>query len=229
MYRVSEHNVIVSFAHNSELSILDNSHVSFDNDRSRFHAYEDFEAACDLQGDLYGKNAFFEYIAMIDDVVFGSAWYYIGCGGCKTKATKGPSSLMCAKCGKNDVAGEAQYLAKIFVYDKSDEAVFVLFGDAGRELTGKHASELVRSYFEVPVPDALISTIGQTYKFIVKVSDHNLTGNTRALTVTKILSPYPPTSTGVSAENPITITSEENLVSADGVNQSSKSCQDSPE
>ncbi|CAG7894237.1 unnamed protein product [Brassica rapa] len=58
-----------------------------------------------------------------------------------------------------------RYLAKIYVYDKSDEAVFVLLGDAGRELTGKHASELVSNYFEangnkengfeVPVPQVL--------------------------------------------------------------------------
>ncbi|XP_048596800.1 uncharacterized protein LOC125578346 [Brassica napus] len=94
------------------------------------------------------KDAFFVCTATIDDVVHDSPWYYIACGGCKTKATKGPTSLMCAKCGKNDVAGEPQYLAKIYVYDKSDEAVFVLLGDAGRELTGKHASELVSNYFE---------------------------------------------------------------------------------
>ncbi|KAL0701872.1 hypothetical protein Bca4012_057994 [Brassica carinata] len=61
------------------------------------------------------------------------------------------------------------YLAKISVYDKNDEAVFVLLGDAGRELTGKHASELVSNYFEgngnkedgleVPVLQALLNTI----------------------------------------------------------------------
>ena len=39
----------------------------------------------------------------------------------------------------------------------------------------------------VPVPQALIDTIGQTRKFIVKVSNHNLTGKTQALTVTKVL------------------------------------------
>ncbi|KAF2570446.1 hypothetical protein F2Q70_00001219 [Brassica cretica] len=94
------------------------------------------------------KDAFFVCTATIDDVAQDSPWYYIACGGCKTKATKGLTSLMCAKCGKNDVAGEAQYLAKISVYDKSDETVFVLLGDDGRELTGKHASELVSNYFE---------------------------------------------------------------------------------
>ncbi|CAN6813304.1 unnamed protein product [Brassica oleracea] len=99
------------------------------------------------------KEAFFECTATIDDVVHGSTWYYISCSGCHTKATKGPTSLMCSKCGKVNIAGVAQYLLytlySISVYDNIEQAVFVLLGDAGYELTGKHASELVRSYFEV--------------------------------------------------------------------------------
>ncbi|CAF1716993.1 unnamed protein product [Brassica napus] len=34
------------------------------------------------------------------------------------------------------------------VYDNNDQDVFVLLGDAGRELTGKHAFGLVDKYFE---------------------------------------------------------------------------------
>ncbi|CAF2140580.1 unnamed protein product [Brassica napus] len=146
--------------------------------------------------------AWFECIATVGDVVHGSRWYYIGCGVCHTKATKGPTTLMCKKCGKSDIVGVAQYLAKISVYDNDDQACFVLLGDAGQELTGKKASELVDSYFEanenmgddhlVPVPQALINTIGQTRKFIVKVSTHNLTGKTQSLTVTKVLIPEDP-------------------------------------
>ncbi|KAL0751149.1 hypothetical protein Bca101_033152 [Brassica carinata] len=126
----------------------------------------------------------------------------LGCGGCHTKATKGPTSLMCKKCGKPEIAGVAQYLAKIFVYDNDDQASFLLLGGAGYELSGKKASELVEDYFEanedvgddhlVPVPQALIDTIGQTRKFVVKVSNHNLTGQTQALTVTKVLTPEVP-------------------------------------
>ena len=37
------------------------------------------------------------------------------------------------------------------------------------------------------MPQALIDTIGQTRKFVVKVSKHNLEGKTQALTVTKVL------------------------------------------
>ncbi|KAF2534189.1 hypothetical protein F2Q70_00031516 [Brassica cretica] len=96
----------------------------------------------------------------------------------------------------------SRYLTRISVYDKTEQAVFVILGDAGKELTGKHAAELVANYFEandgvgadhcVPVPQALLDTIGQTCKFIVKVSDHNLTGKTQTITVTKILPPEAP-------------------------------------
>ncbi|KAG2256204.1 hypothetical protein Bca52824_075498 [Brassica carinata] len=107
---------------------------------------------------LYFKSrvAWFECTTTIDDVGHGLAWYYIACGGCKTKATKGPTTLMCKKCGKAEVA--------------------VL-----------RANESVGDDAVVPVPQALIDTIGQTRKFVVKVSKHNLEGKTQALTVTKVL------------------------------------------
>ncbi|CAN6990102.1 unnamed protein product [Brassica rapa subsp. trilocularis] len=139
--------------------------------------------------------------ATIDDVVHGSSWYYIACSECHSKSTKGPSSLICTKkrCGK------------------SEQDFFVLLGDAGHELTGMHASELVNSYFEanksegsdhvVPVPEALISTIGQTHKFCVKVTYHNFSGNTRAITVTKILPLDTPPPTEASVGNDIAATS----------------------
>ncbi|KAF3580913.1 hypothetical protein DY000_02029340 [Brassica cretica] len=167
------------------------------------------------------KGAFFECTATIDDVVHGSSWYYIACSGCHSKVSKGPTSLICTnkKCGKVNVSGVPQYLSKISVYDNSEQAVFVLLGEAGRELTGKPASELVRSYFEAngnegvnleaPVPEALISTIGQKHKFCVKVTEHNFSGKTRALTVTKILPLDTSPATVSSEDNQATATSEE--------------------
>ncbi|CAN6877355.1 unnamed protein product [Brassica oleracea] len=165
--------------------------------------------------------AWFECIATIGDVVHGSPWYYIGCGVCHTKATKGPTTLMCKKCGKTNIVGVAQYLAKISVYDNDDQASFVLLGDAGHELVGRKASELVARYFEgnenveddhfVPMPQALIDTIGQTRKFIVKVSDHNLTGKTQNLTVTKVLTPEVQEVEGNLEENMIVPEAQETL------------------
>ncbi|CAN6921954.1 unnamed protein product [Brassica oleracea] len=337
VYRVAQPDVTIAFTWNYVLSVLENSLVPFPEDRFRFYGYEEFEAACDLRGDLYdyaghvklvneqalsdslvldeveiassrrilvnvqthdgsvmklyiwdkaaavfcekfkalGKpptvilvttvnpkrfggalslsslsssRVFFdmdvqatrEYLAWyvfesntevtnrvnaeivtkaetatigellsymkqegakcsatIDDIVRDSAWYYIACGGCKTKATKGPTTLMCKKCGKTEIVGAAEYLTKLSVYDNNDHASFVLLGDAGRELTGMKASELVESYFEanervgdnhgVPVTPSLTDSIGQTRTFVIKVSKHNLDGKTQSLTVTKVL------------------------------------------
>ncbi|CAF2280795.1 unnamed protein product [Brassica napus] len=53
VYRVTDHVATVSFAWNSEMSVLHEIPISFDEDRFRFHSYEDFEANCDLKGDLY--------------------------------------------------------------------------------------------------------------------------------------------------------------------------------
>ncbi|KAG2271680.1 hypothetical protein Bca52824_066235 [Brassica carinata] len=161
-------------------------------------------------GDLFSymnqaaaKVTWFECTATIDDVVHGSGWYYIGCGVCHTKATKGPTTLMCKKCGKSEIDGVAQRIKPYF---------FVL-GDAGEELTGKKATKLVERYYQanedvgedhiVPVPQAMIDTIGQTRKFIVKVSDHNLNGKSHTLTVTKVLplkAPEPVVETGENVD-----------------------------
>jgi len=35
------------------------------------------------------------------------------------------------------------------VYDHNDQAVFVVLGDAGEELTGKKANKLVERYYQV--------------------------------------------------------------------------------
>nr|VDD20393.1 unnamed protein product [Brassica oleracea] len=108
----------------------------------------------------YAKEGSFDCIATIDDVERDSAWYYIAiaCIGCQSKTIKGPYSLMCAKCGNTNVAGEQ-----------------------GRELTGKNAVELVNNRLiknlllpmrclPPPPPQALIDTIGQTHKFrVIKI------------------------------------------------------------
>ncbi|CAF2058325.1 unnamed protein product [Brassica oleracea] len=125
------------------------------------------------------KVDWFECTCTIDDVVRDSAWYFIACGGCKIKATKGPTTLMCKKCGKTEITGAAD---------------FVVLSDAGHELTGKKTFLLVESYYEVitnlsiiQFHLSLIDTIGQTCTFVIKISNHNLEGKTQALTVTKVL------------------------------------------
>uniref|UniRef100_A0A0D3DA92 DUF223 domain-containing protein n=1 Tax=Brassica oleracea var. oleracea TaxID=109376 RepID=A0A0D3DA92_BRAOL len=203
VYRVADHVATVSFAWNSEMSVLHEIPISFDEDRFRFHSYEDFEANRDLKGDLYdviGHMKLVDGQTLIERPSLGDV---------KIATTR---HIMIH-------VQSHEYRAKIYVYDNSEQAFFVLLGDAGRELTGRHASELVSSYFEanksegadheVPVPEAPISTIGQTHKFCVKVTDHNFSGNTRAITVTKILPLDTPPPTEASVGNDIGAASEE--------------------
>ncbi|KAF2568322.1 hypothetical protein F2Q68_00027826 [Brassica cretica] len=51
------------------------------------------------------------------------------------------------------------------------------------------------------IPQAMVDTIGQTRKFIVKVSNHNLTAKTQTLTVIKVLPPDAPEPESSLGEN----------------------------
>ncbi|CAN7099813.1 unnamed protein product [Brassica rapa subsp. narinosa] len=283
VYRVSDHAVTVSLSWNSKLSVLEDITTPFDEDRFRFHSYEVFEANCDLKGDLYGTLALtsmsssrvfmdydvqptIDYFAWLgsnpevagkvnadvvtkrEQLTIGEIFSYI-----KQESTK-EAFFECTATIDDVLHGSAWYCARLSVYDNSDQAVFVLLGDAGRALTGWHASELVSSYFEVinyqsriidelnshccadcqanadigvdqeaPVSEALINTIRQRHKFSVKVTEHNLSGKTRALTVTKILPLDTPTETETSAGNSIAATPDETFQTGNDVCEASKS------
>ncbi|CDY70573.1 BnaCnng68900D, partial [Brassica napus] len=319
MYRVADHIATVSFTWNSELSVLLDIPISFDEDRFRFHSYEDFEANCDLKGDLYDVVGHMKLVdgqtlterPTVDEAKIAttrhvmvhvqshegpvmklylwdqaatefckkfksyentptvllvtavntkrlggnqlSLWIHVFTDHCVTLAsnpeiakqvtaevvTKRETmtigeifSYMTQESAKDAffectatiddvVHGSPWYRAKISVYDSSEQAFFVLLGDAGLQLTGRHASELV------PVPESLISTIGQTHKFCVKVTDHNFSGSTRAITVTKILPLDTPSPTESSLGNAIAATSEEAVQTGSDVCGSSKSHGDS--
>ncbi|KAG2311573.1 hypothetical protein Bca52824_023130 [Brassica carinata] len=53
LYRVTEPSFTITFSSTSVLSDLEDSSVCFPENRFRFHGYEEFDAACDLKGDLY--------------------------------------------------------------------------------------------------------------------------------------------------------------------------------
>ncbi|KAL0853533.1 hypothetical protein Bca101_058685 [Brassica carinata] len=387
VFRVADHTATVSFPWNSDLSVLQDSPTPFDEDSFRFHSYEEFQANCDLKGDLYDIVGHMKLIngqsltepPVLDEVEIAKArhllvhvqshdgpvmklylWDQTARDFCKkfktyentptvllvttvnTKSLGGTFALTsmsssrvfmdydvqptidyfgwlgsnpeiaeqvnaevvtkretltiaeifsyikqesakdaffeCTATIDDVVHGFAWYRAKISVYDNSDQAVFVLLGDAGLELTGKAASELVRSYFEISiiedvevcfhcrnkieykktivmilcfvygliplnillmetkeltmrclVPEALISTIGQRHKFCVKVTEHNLSGKTRSLTVTKILPLDTPPATELSEGNNTTAASVETFETGNDVCEASKSRVDSGE
>ncbi|KAF3603236.1 hypothetical protein F2Q69_00033640 [Brassica cretica] len=156
------------------------------------------------------KVAYFDCIATIDDVKLGAEWYYIACKDCQTKLNRGPTTLLCPKCRNEDATALANYRVELSVYDNEEQCTFIILGDAGKELTGRKASELIDAYvqenggdeaeLEVPLPQCFIDTIGQTKKFRIKVSPYNFTSTRLSLTATKIISPavLPPNNTPLS-------------------------------
>lgn len=54
-YRVADPEVTISFSWNSVLSELVDSSICFPADRFQIHGFEEFDAACDMKGPLYGN------------------------------------------------------------------------------------------------------------------------------------------------------------------------------
>ncbi|XP_048615647.1 uncharacterized protein LOC106440200 [Brassica napus] len=144
------------------------------------------------------KVAYFDCIATIDDVKLGTDWYYIACKDCQTKLNCGPTTLLCPTCGNENATAVANYRVEMFVYDNEEQCTFIILGDAGKELTGRKATELIDTYveenggdgaeLEVPLPQCFIDTIGQTKKFRIKVAPYNFTSSRQSFTATKIVS-----------------------------------------
>ncbi|KAF3496822.1 hypothetical protein DY000_02055427 [Brassica cretica] len=144
------------------------------------------------------KIAFFDCIATIDEVKLGTEWYYIACKDCQKKLNRGPTTLLCPNCGNENATAVANYRVEMSVYDNEEQCTFIILGDAGKELTGRKATELIDTYveenggdgaeLEVPLPQCFIDAIGQTKKFRIKVAPYNFTSTLLSLTATKIVS-----------------------------------------
>ncbi|CAN6917772.1 unnamed protein product, partial [Brassica oleracea] len=120
--------------------------------------------------------AYFDCNATIDDVKLGTEWYYIACKDCQTKLNRGPTILLCPKCGNENATAVANYRVELSVYDNDEQCTFIILGDAGKDLTGRKATELIDAYV-------------QTKKFRIKVAHYNFTPIRLSLTATKIVSP----------------------------------------
>ncbi|KAG2302480.1 hypothetical protein Bca52824_031131 [Brassica carinata] len=87
------------------------------------------------------KIAYFDCIATIDDAKLGTEWYYISCMDCQTKLNRGPTTMMCPKCSNENATAVANYRVEMSVYDNEEQCTFIILGDAGKELTGRKATE----------------------------------------------------------------------------------------
>ncbi|CAF2106286.1 unnamed protein product [Brassica napus] len=166
--------------------------------------------------------AYFDGIATIDDVKLGTKWYYIACKDCQTKLNRGPTTLLCPKCGNENATAVANYRVELSVYDNEEQCTFIILGDAGKDLTGRKATELINACvqensgdaaeLEVPLPQCFIDTIGQTKKFRIKVAHYNFTSTRLSLTATKIVSPadLPPKNPPLNTPSTLLSTTQNN-------------------
>ncbi|KAH0881006.1 hypothetical protein HID58_068400 [Brassica napus] len=179
------------------LSSMSSSRVFLDEEVDPTKEYLTCEIAAFIKREP-AKVAYFDCIATIDDVKHGTEWYYIACKDCQTKLNCGPTTLLCPKCGNENATAVANYWVEMSVYDNEEQCTFIILGDAGKELTGRKATELIDTYaeknggdgaeLEVPLPQCFIDAIGHTKKFRIKVSPYNFTSTRLSLTATKIVS-----------------------------------------
>ncbi|CAH8310306.1 unnamed protein product [Eruca vesicaria subsp. sativa] len=143
------------------------------------------------------KITYFDCISTFYDVKLGTEWYYIACKDCQTKLNQGPTTFKCPKCRNENATSIANFWVELSVYDNEEQSMFIILGDAGKELTGRRATELIDKYaeknggdgaeHEVPLPQCFIDTIVQTHKFRIKVAHFNFTSK-MSLTITKLVS-----------------------------------------
>ena len=55
MYHVADQRLVICISHASDLSKFDDNIEGILTERFRIHSFSDFEANCDLRGDLHGK------------------------------------------------------------------------------------------------------------------------------------------------------------------------------
>uniref|UniRef100_M4DEN7 Replication factor A C-terminal domain-containing protein n=1 Tax=Brassica campestris TaxID=3711 RepID=M4DEN7_BRACM len=245
MYHVADQRLVICISHASALSKVEEDIEGILIERFRVHSFSDFEANCDLRGDLHdvvghlklvdgqalhqrpvlctnddlasrkvmvdhepfwnpsvtslvnpvevvkvetltiseiaaflkrqpAQVAYFDCTATIDDVKLSTEWYYIACKDCQTKLNRGPTTLLCPKCGNEKATAVAKYWVELSVYDNEEHCTFIILGDAGKDLTCKKATELIDAYvqengedaaeLEIPLLQCFIDTIGQIKK-----------------------------------------------------------------
>ncbi|KAG2273019.1 hypothetical protein Bca52824_067574 [Brassica carinata] len=192
-YRVTDHSATVTFAWNSELSVIDNPPVAFQEDRFRFYSYEEFQADCDRKINLYGTLALTSMSSsrvFMDADVQPSRDYLAWLSSNSDIANKIDAEVV--------TKPETATLAELFSYIKLETA---------------KCNEGVEADQCVLVPQALLDTIAQTHKFIVKVSDPNFSGKTQTITVTKVFPPEAPHHVALLEEHAVPTTSDDVLKS----------------
>ncbi|KAH0903923.1 hypothetical protein HID58_043426 [Brassica napus] len=196
MYGVADQKLVICITHTSIMSKLEENIEGIPSQCFRIHSFADFEANCDLRGDLHGKLCLSP---------MSSSRVFLGHDVDPTKdflnwLTANPAAVSLVN-PVEVVNVETLTIREIAAFIKRQPAkcTFIILGDVGQEMTGRKATELIDSYaeenggdgaeLEVPLPQCFIGTIGQTNKFRIKVAHFNFTSNRLSLIVTKIVSP----------------------------------------
>ncbi|KAL0757466.1 hypothetical protein Bca101_095134 [Brassica carinata] len=93
------------------------------------------------------KVAYFDCIATIDDVKHGTRVVLHCLQGLPTKLNRGPTTPLCPKCGNENATAELTTGGDV-CHDNEEQCTFIILGDAGNELTGRKATELIDTYAE---------------------------------------------------------------------------------
>ncbi|KAH0913699.1 hypothetical protein HID58_037020 [Brassica napus] len=197
-----DHTATVSFSWDSKLSVLRDCRTPFDEDSFRFHSYEEFQANSDLKGDLFVNYLFgvilltllmingidvvghmklvdsqsINKFPVLDEVEIAKARRLLW-----TRDEALPLGSGCKKILQK-VQFIRKYTHRVTGHDRKHED--------SRRYSCLGTNVLLACSYEIRCPTyyrLLRLTIGQRHKFCVKVTEHNLSGKTQSLTVTKIL------------------------------------------
>ncbi|WZZ03691.1 hypothetical protein YC2023_089612 [Brassica napus] len=163
MYHVADQRLVICISHAFALSKVEEDIEGILTERFRIHSFSDFEANCDLRGDLHVQCPSKVFLdEEVDPTKEYLAWL-----------TTNPSVTSLVN-SVEVVKAETLTISEIAAFLKRQPA----------QENGGDAAEL-----KVSLPRCFIDTIGHTKKFKIKVAHYNFTSIRLFLTTTKIVSP----------------------------------------
>ncbi|WZZ86806.1 hypothetical protein YC2023_115385 [Brassica napus] len=153
MYHVADQRLVICISHASELRKVEEDIEAILTERFRIHSFTDFEANCDLRGDLHGKlciSSMSSSRVFLDEEVDPTKEYL-------TWLTTNPGATSSVN-PVEVVKAETLTISEIAAFIKREPAKVIPIWKMGGD-----GAEL-----EVPLPQCFIDAIGQTKKFRIK-------------------------------------------------------------
>ncbi|CAN6890655.1 unnamed protein product [Brassica oleracea] len=205
MYHVADQRLVICISHASAMSKDEEDIEGILTERFRVHSFLDFEANCDLRGDLHdivghlklvdgqalhqrpvlctkddsASRKVMVHLQLKDGPVINVYLWDEAAVSFRLKfdaSEATPTVLLVTTVNPKSLGG------KLCLISMSSSRVFL---DEDVDPTREYLTWLL----EVPLPQCFIDTIGQTKKFRIKVAHYNFTSTRLFLTATKIVSP----------------------------------------